>query len=119
MIFVLLVLSGFLLLLSRGGHCQRTQWSEQSTLLGAAPLGATHEPQHYSCTSALQSLHWVHNEAQEMGLLFKSQSAEVKWHELELKKDKVVLQGRQKTHFPTGRGEIVDFTASAHNFIAT
>lgn len=54
-----------------------------------------------------------------MGLLFKSQSAKVKWHGSELKKDKVVLQGCQKTHFPTGRGELVDFTASAHNLIAT
>lgn len=53
-----------------------------------------------------------------MGLLFKRQSAEMKWHGLELKKDKVVLLGCQKTHFSTGRGELVDFTASAHNFIA-
>lgn len=54
-----------------------------------------------------------------MGLLFKSQSAEVKWHGLELKEDKVVLRVCQKTHFPTGRGELVDFTANAHNFIDT
>lgn len=35
------------------------------------------------------------------------------------KKGTVVLQGPQKTYFPTGRDELVDFTASTHNFIAT
>lgn len=69
--------------------------------------------QHY------KACHWVHSEAQEMRLLFKSQSAEVKWHGLALKRDKVVLRGCHKTHFPTGRSELVDFTANAHNFIDT
>lgn len=46
-------------------------------------------------------------EAEEMGLLFRSQSAKVKQCGLELKKkkDMVVLQGCQKTHFPAGRDE--------------
>lgn len=49
-----------------------------------------------------------------MGLCFKR-------HGLEGKQNKgtVVLQGHQKTYFPTGRDELVDFTASTHNFIAT
>lgn len=114
-ILVLLVLLGFLLLLRWGGHCQGTQPSELSTLLGAAPLGAT-----LSTRAVLQhcrACHWVHNEAQELGLLFKSQSAKVKWHGLEFKKDKVVLQGCQKNNFPIGRSELMDFTANTRNFI--
>lgn len=61
----------------------------------------------------------VFTEAEEMGCY--SKDSQQKWHGLEEKKKKenVVLQACQKTRFSTGRDELVDFTASTHNSIAT
>lgn len=112
-ILVLLVLSGFLLLLRWGRRSlpgTSAEWAEHTAWCCTT---GNHEPQHESCASAQQSLPLGSQWGTGIG------AAVQKWHGLELKKDKVVLQGCHKTHFPIGRGELVDFTARAHNFVGT
>lgn len=107
---VLLVLSGFLLLLGWGRRSlpgPSAEWAEHTAWCCTT---GSHEPQHKSCASALQSL----PRGSQWGTGIRA--AIQKCHGLELKKEKVVLRGCQKTHIPIGRGEFRGFHSKCPQF---
>lgn len=136
MIFVLFVLSDSTSLRSntRPGGTLPQSWRECSSVQTACTAGSrVFVWMHWRDASALQSL-LPASQGQVSSLRLRkrgcsSKDRQQKWHGLEgkkpnktnrrTKKGAVVLQGCQKTYFPTGRDELVDFTASTHNFIAT